>query len=170
MRSLSSALATALGAPVQQPAILVEAGFATTRRWSSFATVTWAGFSWSREDILVEGLRVDPLRVEGSILIGNHDDLAGNLVLADGVTDRVFRIWGYDAAATALSDVVWLCDAVGASAEISPEAVRINLRHACEYVVGPRTYLTPGNGFGSMLPPGAVVRINGIDYRLERRN
>jgi len=170
MKTLSGALSSALGAPVQQPAVLIEAGFSVTQRWSSYAQVDWSGFTWMQQAIQLERLQVDALRVTGSIVINNLDDSIGALVLAQRVTDKIIRIWGYDAAATAIGDVVWLCDAVGAAAEVTAEEVRIDLRHPSEFVTGPRTYIGPGAGFGSMLPPGAVMRINGIDYRLERRS
>lgn len=169
MKSLTSALSAALGAPVQQPAILVEVAFATVRRWSSFASLTWNGQSWVKEAVRVEGLAVDALRVAGTLVIGNGDDGAGALVLGEGVTDRSIRIWGYDAAATATADVVWLCDAVGGAAMVGDSEVRIELRHKTELMLGPRTFITEAT-FGTLLPAGAVLRINGVDVALQRKN
>lgn len=169
MKSLSAALAAALGAPVQRPALLIEAGFNTVRRWSSFDTVAWSGHTWVAEAADVQGLQVQALRVQGTLLLNNLDGVAGALVLAEGVQDRSFRIYGYDAAATALADVVWLCDAVGAGAEVDDAEVSITLRHRSEFTFGPRTFVNPYNGFTQLQPAGTVLRINGLDYRLERR-
>lgn len=169
MRSLSGALAAALGAPVQQPALLVEVGFSTPRRWSSFATVVWNGQTWTREAVRVEGLAVEALRVRGTLIVQNADDVMGALVLNEGVTDRSIRLWGYDAAATAAGDVVWLADAAGAACQITPTEVRIGLRHPSEYVIAPRTFVGAGMGANVLLPAGSVLRINGRDVRLERR-
>jgi hypothetical protein len=168
MKTLSSALSSALGAPVQRPALLVEAAFATTQRWSSMSNVTWNSQSWTARDMRVEGLAVQALRVSGTLVLGNADDAAGTLVLGEGVQDRLFRIWGYDAAATALADVVWLADAVGGSATVTPREVRIALRHRSEFVAAPRTLVTPAAGFNTTMAAPTIVRINGIDYRLER--
>jgi hypothetical protein len=168
MKNLSAALSAALGAPVQRPALLIEAGFATVRRWSSFATVAWNGNTWAAEAVDVQGLQVQPLRVAGTLVLNNLDGVAGALVLAEGVQDRSFRIWGYDAAATALADVVWLCDAVGAGAEVDDAEVAITLRHRSEFTFGPRTFVNPYNGFTQLQPAGTVLRINGLDFRLER--
>jgi hypothetical protein len=169
MRSLSTALAAALGAPVQRPAVLVEAHFDTIQRWSSFATLSWAGQTWTARDVRVSGLQVSALQVAGMLVLGNGDDVAGTLALAQGVQDRAIRIWGYDAAATGLTDVVWLCDAVGSTAQIGPREVRIGLRHRAEFVFSPRTFVNAQSGFTHLLPSGTVLRINGKDLRLERR-
>lgn len=169
MRSLTTALATALGAPVQMPAFLVELGFGTVQRYSSRATLSWGGNSWVGTPMDVDGLRVGPLRVEGTLSLDNRDGAIGTLVRAEGVQDRTIKLWGYDAAATATGDVVWLATAVGSAASIGETAVQINLRHRQEFTVSPRVTCSPEAGFGNMLPSGAVLNINGIELRLDRR-
>lgn len=169
MRTLSSALSTALAAPVQQPAILVEVGFSTPSRWSSFATLAWNGYTWMKEAIEVQGLAVQALTVSGSLVIGNGDDVAAALVLNEGVADRPIRIWGYDAAATALGDVVLLADAVGAAATIATDAVTITLRAPNEFTLAPRTFVNYAAGFAHLLPAGTVLKINGAAYKLGGR-
>jgi hypothetical protein len=47
--------------------------------------------------------------------------------------------------------------------------VRISLRHRSEFIASPRTYVNPQAGFTNLLPAGTVLRINGIDLRLDRR-
>ena len=168
MRTLSGTLSAALGAPVQRPAVLVEMQLTVTQRWSSMSTITWNSQTWTGRDLAVEGLQVGALRVSGSIVLGNADDVAGTLVLGESIQDKVIRIWGYDAAATGASDVVWLCDAVGSSATVTPQRVRVNLRHRCEFVAVPRTLVLPANGFNQLLPGGTVLTIDGTPYTLER--
>lgn len=168
MRTLTTALQTALGGPVQQPAILVEIAFSTTARWSSFSTVTWNSLTWTREAVALESLQAEALRLTGSLVIANQDDAAAALVLNEGVADRSIRIWGYDAAATALSDVVWLADAIGGGCRVSTDSVRIDLRHPAERMLAPRTFVDAA-AFGTLLPAGTVIRIGSTDYRLERR-
>jgi hypothetical protein len=169
VRGLSSALAAALGGPVQRPAVLVEIDFSTVRRWSSMGTVTWSGHTWTAQDLRVDGLLVEALRVSGTVVLGNADGAAGALALEEGVQDKRVRIWGFDAAATALADVVWLCDAVAATAQVSERDVRIGLRHKGEFVTAPRAQVLPGNGFTHLLPSGTVLRINGQAVALDRR-
>ena len=169
MRSLSGPFTTALGAPVQQPALLVEFGFSSPRRWSSFATVTWNSLSWTKEAIAVENLMVSALQISGTLTVGNGDDVIGALILSEGATDKRIRIWGYDAAATAIGDVVLLCDAVGAVARIDPRAVTINLRAPNEFTLSPRTFVNAAAGFLKLLAAGTVLKINGINYVLEGR-
>jgi len=169
MRALSSPLSTAVSGPVQRPALLVQMGFSTAQRWSSGGTISWNGNTWTAADVRVEGLMVEALRVSGTLIIGNLDDVIGGLILSQGVQDIAVSIYGYDAAATATGDVVWLADAVGASAQLTTHEARIALRHYAEFVSSPRTLVGAAAGFGQMLPAGTVLRINGIDMRLERR-
>lgn len=169
MRSLSSALSAALGAPVQRPAILVELAFSPVKRWSSYADLTWSGQTWTKEDIAVEDLQVGALTVAGALRLGNGDGAMAALVLGQGVQDRAVRLWGYDAGATATGDVVWLADAVCAAAQIGPDAVRITLRHPAEYTLAPRTFVNAAT-FGPLVPAGTVLKINGQAYTLARRN
>lgn len=168
MKTLSSALLAALGGAVQQPALLVEAQFASTYRWSSAGTVSWNGQTWTARDVRIDGLSVQALQVRGTLVLGNADDVAGSLVLGEGVHDKVFRIWGFDAAATAISDVVWLCDCVGASATVDHKLVKIQLRHKTEFVLAPRTMVNAEAGFTQLLPADVTMKINNIDFVLNR--
>lgn len=168
MKSLSVALSAALGAPVQTPALLVEFAFDPVKRWSSFADLTWNGHSWTKEDVAIDDLQAGALRLSGTLRLGNGDGAAAALVLAQPAQDRAVRLWGYDAAATASGDVVWLADAVVGAVQIGMDAVRFALRHRCELQLAPRTFV--GEGFGPLLPAGTVLKINGKAYTLNRRN
>lgn len=169
MKWLSTALTTAWAAPVQRPALLVEIGFNTVLRLSSFDALTWNGQTWAKGALDVPSLVVLPFEVRGTLALDNRDGAMGALVLAQGSQDRTVRLWGYDAGATATSDVLWLADAVGSVATVSDTTVEINLRHRSEFVQAPRVTCTPEAGFGNMLPAGTVLRINGQDLRLDRR-
>lgn len=169
MRSLSSPFSTALAAPVQRPGLLVSSGFSTVQRYSSGGTLSWNGNTWTAADVRVEGLSVDALRVSGTLVIGNLDDAIGALILAQGIQDKAITIYGFDAAATATADVVWLASAVGASAQLTHREARIALRHKSEFTHGPRTYVNAEAGFTQLLPAGTTLRINGIEMKLERR-
>ncbi len=169
MITLSGALSTALGGPVQRPAYLLQASFSTVRRWSSHGTIAWGGFTWAARDMTVEGLQVQALAIRGTVVLGNADDAAGALVLAEGVQDIPITIYGYDAGATASGDVVLLGRAVGATAEVGPMDVRVSLRHKAEFQQSPRTYCNAAAGFKTLLPAGTVIRINGVDIKLDRR-
>jgi hypothetical protein len=168
MRSLSGILSAALSAPVTRPAVLVQADFATVQRWTSGAARDWDGHSWTAPGMRVEDLAVGTLELTGTLVLANADGSAGTLVLDEGVKDRPFTLWGYDAAAP--TEVVWLGAAVGARAQVDPRQVRISLRHRSEYTVSPRTYVGVGAGFNQMLAAGTVLRINGVDVRLDRRS
>jgi hypothetical protein len=68
----------------------------------------------------------------------------------------------------AAPDVVWLADCIGGDAQIDTDTVRVELRHAAERLLTPRTFINPVN-FGPLLPEGTVLRIGAIDFRLDRR-
>jgi hypothetical protein len=170
MKSRSATLIAAQAGPMQRPGVLVEINFGTTRRWSSAGTVAWNGHTWTAKHLRVDNLLVQPLRVSGALVIGNEDDEIGTLVLSEGVQDRRIVLWGFDAAALAdVADAVWLGEAVGGAVQVGAHEVRITLRHRTEFVESPRTYVNAAAGFNHMLPAGTVLRINGIDMRLERR-
>lgn len=171
MKTINPALSAAHAAPVQRPGWLVEMHFDTVQRWSSQATVDWGGHTWhATSGMRVDSLQVQPLRVSGTLVLANHDDGIGTLLLTQGVQDRRIVVYGFDAGAlSAGGDAVWLCDAVGAAGQVSETEARITLRHRTEFVQSPRTYVTPQAGFTQLLPADTVLRINGIDMRLERR-
>lgn len=169
MITLSSALSIALGGPVQQPAIFVQMDFSTPRRWSSFATTSWNGQTWTQGDVQIDGLSSDPLIVRSRLTVGNSDDVIGALLLSEGATDRRVQVWGYDAAAVALADVVPLIDAVGGATSIQAQKAIINLRAPGELLQCPRRFVGSAAGFTSLLPPGFVMKINGIEFTLDRR-
>ncbi|HRZ02389.1 MAG TPA: hypothetical protein P5024_12590 [Burkholderiaceae bacterium] len=169
MRTPSSALAAALGAPVQRPAFLVEIGFATPWRASTYATVSFNALQWTAADVRLQALAFDVGRARGTIVVGNHDGAMAALVLAEGISDKVIKIWGYDAAATATADFVQLGEARGGAAQITPTAVAIGLRGPGEYLTCPRTLVGPAAGVNTLLPAGVVLRIADNEYRLERR-
>lgn len=169
MRTLSAALQSALGGPVQRPAWLVELGMSSTVRLSSYGNVSWNGQSWTAADLDVSGLKVGALQAAGALVFGNADDAFGALFLNEGPTDKTVKIWGYDAAATAANDPVQLLDAVGAGAQIGTREVRVGLRDAVEYRLGPRAIVAPEYGFHLLLPAGRTLMINGVSITLHQR-
>lgn len=168
MKSLSTAISSALGAPVQRPAVLVQMDFSTIQRWSSGPTATYSGHTWTSSDIAVEDLRVEALRVSGTLVVGNMDGVFGEMCLTQGVQDRAITIYGFDAAATASADFVWLASCQASATRVSTRDVRLQLRHRAELVTSPKTVVGPEAGFNVRLPAGVVLRINGVDYKLER--
>lgn len=170
MKTVTIPLQTAWNAPVQRPGFLVEVAFSTPQRWSSQGTFTWAGHAWTAQAMSLDGLQVEALAVRGTLVIDNRDGAIGSLVLEQGIQDRAIRLWGFDAGATGASDVLWLADAVGGGCQIGAQSVSIALRDSAELVLAPRTFVSPEAGFTQLLPAGTTLRINGIDYRLDRRN
>lgn len=171
MRSLTAALTTAYGAPVQKPAWLVEITWSqSTSRLCSYATVTWNSESWTQEDVDVSGLRVGALSISGALVLNNATDVWGAAALTEGFTDKRIRIWGYDAgiATPDPNDPQLLADARGSGAQIDLDRVRVNLRDPCEYLSGPRAIVAPEFGFHTLLPAGRVLTINGISFVIAR--
>ena len=165
MKTLGSLIAAALGRPVETPAVYVEVGFSTPSRWTSGPTSVWNGFTWTKRDIDVRDLQVQAFSLSGTLVLGNADNVAGALATTERFMDRSIRIWGYDAAAP--TDVVWLGNAVGGGALVGWTEVSVPLRDPAEGMVSPRVFIN-GPEFGTCLPDGAVLRINGVDVRIER--
>ncbi|HQR12802.1 MAG TPA: hypothetical protein PLW68_15885 [Casimicrobiaceae bacterium] len=171
MRSLSSALNTAYGYAVQKPAWFVEVSFAAaTEYYSSYSTVTWNSQSWTARDIDVSSIRVGALEITGAIVFGNADDVMGAKALASYFQNRRIRIWGYDGSmvSPAVGDPFLFCDGIGGGASIAADRVSVAIHDFIEAVEGPRTTVSPAFGFYTYLPAGKVIRINGIDYTVER--
>lgn len=165
MKALGALLQAAFGRPVQSPAIYVQIGFSVTRRWSSFKDAQWNGFAWTARDMDVRDLEVQSYGLSGTLVLGNTDNVAGALALNEGFKDKPIVIWGYDASAPAEPE--WLCEAIGGGIQVAGSDVLVALRHPCDGLTSPRTYVNDPS-FGSCLPDGAVIRINGLDMRLER--
>lgn len=168
MRTLSAALNAVYGGIVTRPAWLVRIGLDPVLRLSSFDDVYFDSAWWTRFDVDVSGVRIEPAKVAGRIKLGNADDLIGAMVLAQGISDVPVSIYGYDAAATATADFVLLAEAVGAGTKINEQAVEISLRDSTEFLYSPRVTVTKANGFYQLLPAGTVLTINDQTYRIER--
>jgi hypothetical protein len=170
MRTLTAALTNAYGAAVQSPAWLVEIGLSSTLRLSSYATVSWDGQTWTAADVDVAALRVGALSITGSLVFGNADDSFAAIALGESFTDRRIRIWGYDGriASPALSDPVLVCDGVGAGADVAPDRVRVAIRDACEFRIGPRAVVSPAFGFNTFMQSGRTLTINGVSFVIQR--
>lgn len=169
MKTLSAALQAAHAGVIQQPAWLVEIAFSTPLRLSSHSDVTYGGNTYTAGAIDVSRVSVAATRVGGSLVIGNADDLAGTLVLTEGVADRAIYIYGYDAAATDSADIVAMVSCVGGRAQVSTDRVVIDLRDSAEYTATPRQFVNQSAGFTYLLPAGASLKLNGQTYKIERR-
>lgn len=168
MKTLSSALTTALGGVLQQPAWLAYIGWSTPARLSSFSTVSYGGNSFVAADVDVSKVRVEGLRVAGALRLGNADDMFASLALNEGVAGKTVRIYGYDAqAAAADEDFVLLVDCVGGRATIDESQVSIELRPQTAYAYSPRSYVS-APAFTNVVPAGTSLTINGQTYKIER--
>jgi len=171
MRSLHALLQAQYNAPVQRPAWLVQIDLSSSVYLSSYDTVTWNGQTWNPVNVNVNSIRVAALVISGNLVLGNADDMGASLVLNETFTDKRIRIWGYDmgvGATPATTVPHFICDAVGAGADIDPGYVSVGLRHACEYRVGPRATVTAKYGFNTILPAGRTISINGTTFVLQR--
>lgn len=169
MRTLSGAHSTALGANVTRPAFLVDIAFTSTVRYSSYATQTFGGNSYTAADLDVQNLQVEALSISGTIRLGNLDDVIGALILAQGVSDRAINIYGYDAAAVATADFQLLAAGVGSSASIGPRYCTIQIRHPAELSPAPRAMVSHWFGFTQMIPDGKTLQIGDTAYTFTRR-
>lgn len=160
-----------LAADVQRTGLLAEIAWSPSPlRWATLDNRTFGGNSFVRTPFDVEDLVVDGLRVSGTLVVNNADLTFGGQVLANGMRGRAIKLWAYFAQVLPDRGAVLLTDqAVAASVEIGPQAVRIGLRGRVEFLRAPRSYVGPQAGFNTLLPAGTVLRINGQNIRLERR-
>lgn len=168
MRTISSALNTALGKTVTQPGWLVFVNWPTPVRLSSLGTVTYGGQTFSAANVDVSNLRMDGMKVSGSISLGNADNGYGSLVLTYGIAGTQIKVWGFDGDAVASDDdFVFMADAVGGKSKINLDKVAIDLRDSTAFVYSPRTYVTAPT-FTYLIPAGTILKINDQTFKVER--
>ena len=167
MKTLSSALSTALGYPVTRPGWLLSIAWPVATRLSSRGTVSYDGYSWVAADVDVSNITVAGLDVRGTLRLGNAAGAFGALALSYRVAGVGITIIGYDGAATASADFVPLVACRGGEAEIDVDRVSIALlgplagRHTPRSRVGQPT-------FTHLLPAGSTLRLNNQSYVIER--
>jgi hypothetical protein len=172
MRTLSDALNTAQGKPVTRPGYLIYIAFNQPLRYSTQGDVEWpSGQVWQSANVMVSDLRVDAAQISGTLKIGNVDDVIGSLLLTYGISDRAIQIYGFDAGIGSVlgaTDPVFLASGVGGEATVDVDAAQITVRSAKEYVYAPRQFVTPANGFTTVVPVGKTFRIGQTIYTVER--
>ena len=172
MRALTDATTAAADAPVTQPLYLIEIGFAPALRLSTRGDVIWNALSWSGgEAIAVGSLDADGSgRQSGTIQVGNLDDYAGTLVLAQGVADRPVKIWKADGAALDVADPVLVFDGVVERADVDISRVSLSLAGSgTRSAFAPRRVIGPAAGFNFLMPAGSKIKIGATTYTLERQ-
>lgn len=168
MITLSAALQAVHAGVIQKPAWLIEIGFSSPVRLSSYGDLTYDSKNWTAADIDVSRVMVDATKVSGQLVLGNADDAFSSVLLSEGAADKAISIYGYDAGATATADVVLLVQCVGGEARIGRDRARIALRDSAEYTASPRSFVNAAGGFTYLLPAGASLTLNGQTYKVGR--
>lgn len=172
MRTLTSAVNTAVTGPVTAPGYFVEILFSTPLRFSSRGTITWNGNTWLAWDVRPAGLSADSDQstAAGNITLGNSDFSLGIVVLAQGIVDRAINIWKFYGESPATADPVQVFAGVGAEVTLDPTKgiVTIGLQQAGgRSAYSPRRYITAEQGFSFLPAAGQVIPWNGEIYTLQ---
>jgi len=158
VRTLSSALLTALASTITQPGFLVVIEFGSgTLRFGSRGTVTVDGVTYTGVDLEVSGLGADAKgEQKGQVRIGNTDGAIGVIILGEQNADWAVQVYVYDAAATAAGDPVLIFAGTGSGATIDERSCAIDLTTArTSTQLLPAEYITAEQGF-SYLPPAGM--------------
>ena len=168
MRTLTAALEAAVGGSVTKPGFLVQIDWSTPARLSSRGTFTWNSQTWTSAAIDTSGVRVDNIKVSGTLELGNADNQWGAMVLTYGIAGIPITVYGFDAGAVAATDdVVLLASAVGGKAAVGTDKVKVSLREATSFVYTPRTYVRYPD-FTVLIPAGTTFRVNDQIFKIER--
>ena len=150
-RTLTAAQATEVAKTVgARPGYLVELGFASTLRLTSFeSTVTWNSQSWVASGVRVSGITHGAGSAQQArITLPDTDGAYFAVVRADGLDDRTAKIWSVHGgpASYALTDPVQLFDGYMDGAPEMAERITISLT-----TQGNRTMFTPRNRIAPQL-------------------
>jgi hypothetical protein len=130
-------------------------------------TVTWGGFTWVGTDVRIDSMRRTTGAAKGAQISIQNSDLAyGTLVLSEGVSDKVMKIYSVYAGAPA--DAVLEFDGVGDSAEVGERVTISMLGAATQASFAPRRRISVATGFNTLLPAGTIIRMGTTSYTLER--
>lgn len=111
MPSVSGPMTTAIGRPINEPALFVEIGLTPVVRLSSRATTTWNALTWTGANIDVTGYEMGMDIVQSLTLsLGDADLSFAALFLNVVATGLAVKVWVYDASALAVGDPVIVFD------------------------------------------------------------
>jgi hypothetical protein len=169
MRTLSAAMLAEFSLDVQRPGYLIQIGFSTPVRWSTFGDVAWNGFDWLSYDVKVSGLAQDMNGVNSCTLeIGNTDLAAGALALGEGFAKKPMIVWAVYAGATATADVVEVFNGDGDRAKVSPDKVIVQTTRGQRTMFSPRRFINPGIGLSYLQPEGFRIPWGSTVFVLSR--
>lgn len=166
-RTLPAAISSAVSATVTEPLVLCQIVLGTTTlRYSSRATVSWDGATWSGGSLRVESLAsAAGGGMSGNVSLSNVDDAIGTLVLNSDLTESDVRLWLlYGRGPFGAGDALALFRGVIDAADLS--AVRVSLALVTE---GRRGLMRPGLYVGVPLcnhipPPGTEYVLAGVSF------
>lgn len=160
MPTLTAALQAALAGPITRPIVFYEIRYSTTLYWCSRSTTLWNGINWTSA-----GITPGPIAQRGdgtletSATIADDNTTLATLVLSEGASGQIVKIWLSDADALADADPVLFFEGVLDGARLSGDGtVVLTMRTLSEG----RDY-TPRQVFGppvfNYLPtPGAQIQ------------
>lgn len=161
--SVGSGLAAKLAGAVTTPGYLVEIQFDTPVYWSSVGSFTWDSQAWTQYDFRV-GLSDSRLTLN----FKNHDNVMGATVLADGVSNRVVKLWKYEGVSPGATDVVQIFEGLGDTYALNPREVAIRCIPAgYEVIKEPNLRILRNSVRQEITPAGTRVPWNGEIFILE---
>lgn len=171
-RTLSSRNQTEIAQSGTKPILLFELGFSPILRLSTYADLTWNGYSWILAPIALADLQAtEGGGMRGSIEFNNLSNLYSALVLNQGVRARTCRIWQlYGDSPYAADDGVPLFDGLMDEVPEIGDKLSITLAGAGTLArSAPDLPLSAWLG-ADMTAPGTRISWGGQTYILESRN
>jgi hypothetical protein len=171
-RTISSRNQTEIAKSGTVPILLFELGFDLTLRLSTYADLTWNGYTWTRAPIALAALQAaEGGGLAGTLQLIDTDATWAALALNDGVRDRSCRIWQlYGASPYAADDGVPIFEGVMDEILEIGDVLRLSIAST-----GTLTRRTPDLPLSAWLgadatASGTRLNWNGQTYVLEARD
>lgn len=182
MRTLETAVETAIAEPVTTPGYIGEILFPSPTQPFRFATK--GATNWYRpkvgggtelnvfpsRDVAVRNIVPDFSGGSGSIDVADGDNGLSATILNHGVADMTINIWEVYSTAPGTDDPVQLFGGVGDEATFDPYSGRVTITLALansSTTFCPRLRITPANGFNHLPAAGTLFTWNGEVYELQ---
>ena len=150
-RTLTTAHATAIAAPIVSPLWFVQIAFSTVLRLTSGITQTWNGQTWNEAKMVVSGIQFDGSIAQNvTIQLADPSNAYAALCVSQKLTQRPISIWLADANAVATGDPLGMPPLIGDNFSGNDYSVQISAVLAANREL-------PSGLWNTLLPPQLVI-------------
>lgn len=156
-RTVSATIQAAIGQTITEPNYLVELGFSPIVRWAALRDVTWGGFTWSANGLMVQTVSTE----RAQISMRNSDNSISALVLGNALKNISCKVYQhYDSDAELL-----FAGVLSGSPEVGTRVILDALSEGRDRKYPDQQIVPPL--FNHLMPVGTEIDFGGKMLRLE---